>query len=111
VRLDGPDVERLLRGSGVETVATHFTQLATLNPVEFGDLALDTDLLNKLASLSGGRVVPPSQAASLADAFGARSKSVEERRESSLWDNWPLLVVFLGAVTAEWLVRRRSGLA
>jgi hypothetical protein len=111
VRLEGPDIQRLLRASGTATVATHFTQLDTLNPVELGDLALDSDLLNKVASLSGGRVVPPSQAASLADAFGARSKSVEERRESSLWDNWPMLLIFLGAATAEWLVRRRSGLA
>ena len=116
VELAGADVERLLRtstgpGPKPEKVETHFTQLAILNPVELGDLALDADLLRRATTLAGGRVVGAAEAESLAQAFGTGTKVLEERRESTLWDNWPLLSLLLAALTAEWLLRRKAGLA
>jgi len=116
VELVGADVERLLRtstgaGPKPEKVETHFTQLATLNPVELGDLAVDADLLRRATTLAGGRVVTASEATSLAQAFGTGTKTLEERRETTLWDNWPLLTLLLAALTAEWLLRRKAGLA
>jgi hypothetical protein len=118
VELAGPDVERLLRSSASATsgpapdkVETHFTQLATLNPVELGDLSLDADLLRRATTLAGGRVVTASEAATLSQAFGTGTKVLEERRETTLWDNWPLLALLLAALTAEWLLRRKAGLA
>jgi len=116
VELVGADVERLLRtstgaGPKLEKVETHFTQLATLNPVELGDLAVDADLLRRATTLAGGRVVTPAEASGLAQAFGTGTKTLEERRETTLWDNWPLLTLLLAALTTEWLLRRRAGLA
>jgi hypothetical protein len=118
VELAGPDVERLLRSSASATaspapdkVETHFTQLSTLNPVELGDLSLDADLLRRATTLAGGRVVTASEAATLSQAFGTGTKVLEERRETTLWDNWPLLALLLAALTAEWLLRRKAGLA
>ena len=111
VELAGNDVDNLLRGTTTTKVQTHFTQLATLNPVELGDLALDADLLRRITSLSAGRVVTPAEAGSLAKAFGAESKTIDERRESTLWDTWPLLALALGSLTAEWLLRRKASLA
>jgi hypothetical protein len=116
VELTGADVDRLLRtstgpGPKPEKVETHFTQLAILNPVELGDLALDADLLRRATTLAGGRVVSPAEANTLAQAFGTGTKVLEERRETTLWDNWPLLTLLLAALTAEWLLRRRAGLA
>jgi len=116
VELAGADVDRLLRTStGPDPqpakVETHFTQLAVLNPVELGDLALDLDQLRRAATLAGGRVVTPAEAEALARAFGTGTKVLEERRESTLWDNWPLLSLLLAALTTEWLLRRKAGLA
>ncbi len=111
VELTGGDVDRLLRGGSVGKVETHFTQLATLNPVELGDLSLDTDTLRRVTSLSGGRIVAPAQAHTLAEAFGAGTKTVQQPRETTLWDNWPVLLLALAALTAEWIIRRKSGLA
>ena len=116
VTLAGDDVDRLLRstpgaGATPPTVETHFTQTATLNPVELGDLSLDMDLLSRVTTLSGGRVVTPGAATSLAEAFGTGTKTLNERRETTLWDNWPLLLLLLSALTTEWLLRRKAGLA
>jgi len=116
VQLAGADVDRLLRSSPLAgttpgPVETHFTQLATLNPVELGDLAVDLDLLRRATTLAGGRVVGPADAASLAQAFGTGTKVLAERRETTLWDNWPLLMMLLTALTTEWLLRRKAGLA
>jgi len=116
VELTGADVDRLLRtstgtGPKLEKVETHFTQLATLNPVELGDLAVDADGLRRATTLAGGRVVTPAEIGSLAQGFGTGTKVLEERRESTLWDNWPMLALLLAALTAEWLLRRKAGLA
>jgi hypothetical protein len=35
---------------------------------------------------------------------------VIKRRETTLWDNWLLLLVAVGAGTAEWVLRRKGGL-
>ncbi|MGI8603638.1 MAG: hypothetical protein ACR2OZ_11655 [Verrucomicrobiales bacterium] len=111
VQLAGDDVDRLLRGGSVDHVETHFTRLATTTPVELGDLALDSEFLQKAAALSSGSVSTINQAAALAHAFGAESKTVEERKETTLWDNWILLVTAVGLLTSEWIIRRRVGIA
>ena len=110
VELAGSDVDRLLRGE-VRKVETHFTQLATINPVELGDLSLDRELLGKVAALSGGSVVEPGETAGLSEAFGAESRTIKEQKETTLWDNWALMLTALGLMTTEWIVRRRAGVA
>ncbi len=116
IELAGADVDRLLRSSTStgpvpDKVETHFTQLATLNPVELGDLSVDADLLRRATTLAGGRVVGLSEAAGLAQAFGAGTKVLQEHRETTLWDNWLLLTLLVAALTTEWLLRRKAGLA
>ncbi len=112
VELTGSDVEKLLKTEGkAEKVETHFKTLTTTNPVELGDLSLDRAFLNKATSLASGKVVDITRIDQLASAFGPESKSLVERKESTLWDNWILLVAALGLLTAEWIIRRRGGLA
>jgi hypothetical protein len=110
VELAGDDVTRLLRGEATK-VETHFTQLATMNPVELGDLSLDRELLGRVTALSGGSLHEPGEADALDGAFGAGSRTVRERMETTLWDNWILMLAAIGLMTTEWIVRRRSGVA
>lgn len=111
VELSGPDVEKLAARDGLRTVQQKITLGATGNPVELGDLTVDPEMATRLASLSGGSVTGLSDAASVMEKFGPGSTQVEEKKETSLWDNWIILALAIGAITTEWILRRRHALA
>jgi hypothetical protein len=111
VKLEGDDAER---AEGGETVETELLVVATRNPIELAELTADRDFLNRAAQLTGGRVAEIPDAYSLIDAFGAPKETLTERSNIRLRDKWPsacVLALFFGLVTAEWVIRRRSGLA
>lgn len=77
---------------------------------EMTDPRVNTDLLDRLAAATGGRVFAMSDASALGDALerGAASASLAIQRD--LWHNaWSLLFV-IGLLAAEWILRRRWGL-
>ena len=108
--LEGDQAEDILAEDSVEELATEFLVETAKNALELSELTVDRDFLNKTAALSDGRVVGPGAAVSLIELFGEPSRVVEERLETTLWDTWPVLLLFIGVVTAEWIVRRRGGL-
>ncbi len=111
VTLSGPEVEQLAARDGTGTVSQPVTISASSNPVELGDLTVDPEMAAKLASLSGGTVAGLAEAAGILTQFGPGTRSVEELVETSLWDNWIILAVAVGALTVEWILRRRHALA
>ena len=111
VELSGPEVERLGAKDGVRSVSQKITVSNAANPVELGDLTVDPEMAAKLASLSGGVVTGLGDAAALLSRFGPGTRVVVEQKETSLWDNWIILAVALGALSAEWVLRRRHALA
>jgi hypothetical protein len=106
VKLEGDAVS-----DAADPIETELLVVATRNPIELAELTADRDFLNRAAQLTGGKVAEIPDAFSLVDAFGAPKETLTERRNVTLWDKWPLLVLFLGLVTTEWVIRRRSGLA
>jgi len=95
----------------LDELKTEFMVVNTRNPIELAELTADRDFLSRAAQLTGGRVVEVNEAPGLIDLFGAPRETLTERRDVTLWDTWPLLLTFLGLLTTEWVVRRRSGLA
>jgi hypothetical protein len=78
--------------------------------VELSETTQNRPLLENIASLSGGRVVEPTNIGSLASLFLTGEESRMELRETTLWDHWILLLLLLAILTAEWIARRGSGL-
>lgn len=111
VELSGSGVEQLSASAGAATVSQPITIGTNANAVELGDLTVDQEMANRLASLSRGVVTGLPDAERVVSLFGPGTREVEERRETSLWDNWILLAVAVGAMTTEWILRRRSPLA
>ncbi len=79
---------------------------------ELDNPAADPDLLAEIAALTGTALVS-------AEEFGPFLKSLMEAgltaeltktTQVNLWDNWPLLGLFVGLLTAEWYFRKRRGL-
>jgi hypothetical protein len=94
-----------------ERVETSFLVTASRRPIEMGTVRPSRDTLEALAKGTGGRVVTPDRLAELAEAFGEGRGTVQERREIALW-NHPLVLLLLALLlTAEWLLRKKGGLA
>jgi hypothetical protein len=110
IELEGSTVRELLARENVQKVDQKLTVTAEGNPVELGEISVDREMAVKLASLSGGAVVAPESVSDLLRLFGDATKVVTKRLETTLWDNWMLLLVAIGAATAEWILRRKGGL-
>ena len=78
--------------------------------IEMADLALNEPVLQRLAAATSGRYLQADQIAELPDLLRADAPDpATEMRD--LWHNaWTLLGI-MGVLAAEWVVRRRVGLA
>lgn len=71
------------------------------------------DLLRSLASQTGGAFFSPQEADALLSALEARNVPdtvIIHTDIIELWDNFLVILVFLGALTGEWVLRKRAGL-
>jgi hypothetical protein len=110
VELDAPPAKAVLAQDNVRTVATEFS-VEPATPAEQAELAPDRGLLSRLASLTGGAVVDPTSAGRVLASLGKPTEKEVETHEYVLWDSWPLLILMILVATAEWLIRKKVGLA
>ena len=80
--------------------------------LELHNPAADFALLDEIAKITGGTSVPPGELAVHLKKLARLGLNVEVTRVERilLWDNWPLLAVFVLALSIEWFLRKRSGL-
>lgn len=80
--------------------------------IELDNPAADPGLMEELANLTGGSVVPPED-------FGNFLRSLIEEgipselkryRRIQLWDNWGVLLLFTALMSLEWTIRKWKGL-
>ena len=77
------------------------------NPVAYPKLLAD------IATITGGKSVPPEQLGALLEDLIRQSNELVEKRETkrTLYDSWILLSAFILLLTAEWFLRKYWGLA
>jgi hypothetical protein len=72
----------------------------------------DYDLLRKIAELTGGQLLRSEDLEKfLKDLQDRKVDELTRVRVYPLWDNWWMLLAFVVVVSAEWTIRKRSGLA
>ncbi len=110
LEMDAPAAKELL-GADAEPVRVEIS-VAPSAPAEQVDLAANRHLLNRLAELSdGGGVFPAYKARRVLERLPAGTIRERHEKEFRLWDSWLLLGLFCAAVTAEWILRKKAGLA
>ena len=81
--------------------------------LEMDNPAADLGLMQEIAALSGGTVIPPEQLASYFNRLlkeGPGNLEATTVSRTTLWDNWYFLGLFVFVISAEWLVRKTRGL-
>jgi hypothetical protein len=114
LELDAPAATKLLAGEGVEQVSTEIA-IDPAAPTEQIELAANPDVLGRMAALSfRGATAPLHRLERLREALPEGTVAQPRRRELSLREGWPpwvLLALFCLVATAEWMLRKRVGLA
>lgn len=92
-----------------DEVMTSFRVVGAHNAEEFSETTLNRDLLERVVHLSGGRFFQEGEG--LAELYLRGDETHNELREKSLWDVWPILLVFFLLVALEWTIRKGWGLS
>ena len=73
-------------------------------------LEQNRDLLDRLAAQTGGRYWRPQDLSDLADEISFSEAGVTTRQTRELWNMPVVFIAILLLRSAEWLVRRKSGI-
>lgn len=80
--------------------------------VEMDQPASDPGLLAALAATSGGRSCAPEEFPDVLSELQQKLKELEVpiATRKTLWDRWPVLLLFVALTSVEWFLRKRWGL-
>ncbi|MEA3366445.1 MAG: glutamine amidotransferase [Candidatus Hydrogenedentes bacterium] len=78
--------------------------------LELADTRTNRPLLQSLANTTGGVYVDIDEAATLAERVERRERRTSLVRRAELWNSPALFLVFVAAITTEWVIRRRNHL-
>ncbi|MGD8276800.1 MAG: hypothetical protein PVH00_02185, partial [Gemmatimonadota bacterium] len=78
---------------------------------EFFGASMNRPLLERIASETGGRFYTTDDMATLPEDLSVTGRGATVIEEKDLWDMPVVLLLLLALVSAEWLYRRRKGLA
>ena len=79
---------------------------------ELDNPAADPDLMAEIAALTGTAAVAPENVVSFLENLlnAGLTTELTQHTQINLWDGWPLLLMFVLLMTAEWFFRKRRGL-
>lgn len=78
--------------------------------VELAELAPNRTFLQELAEASGGKLFLPGEAWQIPQHLPAFEMVTSLPQQQPLWDRWPTYFILAALLTAEWIIRRSSGL-
>jgi uncharacterized membrane protein len=96
-------------GEDLTSGSSHF--LVAPSDAEFFDAAMQAPVLRRLAEDTGGRFFRAGDTSKLVDAITYSGKGITVVEDNELWDMPALLFLLLALMGAEWMYRRRKGLA
>jgi hypothetical protein len=67
-------------------------------------------LLEQVAQLTGGQVIPPTAIGEVLELVSFTPDVVSKVERTPLWNRWSSLLIVLGCLFTEWVVRKSKGL-
>jgi hypothetical protein len=78
--------------------------------VEMLNTECNRPLLEQIAQITGGQVIPPTAIAEVLQLVSFTPEVSESIERSPLWNRWSNLLIVLGCLFTEWTVRKGKGL-
>ena len=78
---------------------------------EFHQATLNSSLLKRLSEETGGRYYTPDSSRTLPEDIAYTDTESSRLEEKDLWDMPGLFLLIVGLASAEWMLRKRKGLA
>lgn len=82
--------------------------------IEFAEPRMRSDILRAMAERTGGKFYTVATAQNLMkdllQSAALKPKQVQDRSDYEIWNAWPLLLAALCFFSAEWFMRKRSGM-
>jgi hypothetical protein len=66
--------------------------------------------LEQLAQMTGGQVIPPTAVGEVLELASFTPDVKEQTQSTPLWNRWSNIVLVLGCLFTEWIVRKAKGL-
>lgn len=101
--------ELLPPGGDTKPVQATITVRAT-DSVEMLNTQSNRALLEQIAQLTGGQVVPPTAIGEVLEMVSFTPEVSETKVRTPLWNRWSNLFIVLGCLFTEWVVRKAKGL-
>ncbi|MEZ6057878.1 MAG: hypothetical protein R3C01_14355 [Planctomycetaceae bacterium] len=111
IELSGDVVDMLLalESTGTETVGMEIGVEPPTESLERLDLVADDTVPTQIADWTKGVVADLAHADSALLNLGPKSTFVRERWTVPLWNLWPSIGLFLGCLSLEWVLRKKTG--
>ncbi|MFQ6040925.1 MAG: glutamine amidotransferase [Candidatus Poribacteria bacterium] len=92
-------------------LGTDSVEISVQTPlIEFENPQLNEELLKQLAGVSGGVYMPLLQIDTLPSKIKDFGSTITTVHEDELWDSPFILLIAVGILSAEWILRKRKGL-
>jgi hypothetical protein len=104
-------VEATLNGQHHGWDETRF--LVNARDPELDNPSADPEMMRELANASGGSFLTSAELLERLNQWateGLPGHQLDRIKRLNLWDNWYLLLLFVGLMTFEWVLRKKNGL-
>jgi hypothetical protein len=106
----GEAVDELLKQSeNAKDVKATITVTAS-DSIEMLNTQCNRALLEQVAQMTGGQVIPPTALREVFELVSFTPEVRESIERTPLWNRWSNLLVVLGCLFTEWIVRKAKGL-
>jgi hypothetical protein len=106
----GDDVQRLLAGTEASDGTTAVISVFASQNIEMLDTKGNRALLQQVAEVTGGQVVPPTAVDEILTLTAQSPRINENVERQPLWNRWAFLWIVAGCLSVEWIARKRMGL-
>jgi len=110
VAVKGPIVDKLLPPGGENNQAVSTITVRSTGGVELLNTQCNRPLMEQVAEITGGQIIPPTAIDEVFQLVSFTPEVSERIERTPLWNRWTSLLLVLGCVFTEWIVRKSKGL-
>jgi hypothetical protein len=106
----GAVIDKLKQVGGDPEQALATITVSPVDSLEMINTQCNHALLEQIAQITGGQVIPPTAVSEVLDLASFTPEVSERIERTPLWNRWFSLVIVLGCLFTEWVVRKSKGL-